>query len=165
MFAQVTAPEPEFINSYCILTSDATYDQLPKESGTLGKHENKVKKWGKLLGGAANVIGAGGMIGAATAGSVSGVINGVRVASTASSVASAAGTVSEVLLGIDGCVGVCLAAHLFGDESRLVQGTGSRAAKILGDERKRRPEGIAFQRAYNFHAGLFLHEVQQLQIC
>ena len=94
MFAQVTAPEPEFINSYCILTSDATYDQLPKESGTLGKHENKVKKWGKLLGGAANVIGAGGMIGAATAGSVSGVINGVRVASTASSVASAAGTVS-----------------------------------------------------------------------
>ena len=94
MFAQVTAPEPEFINSYCILTSDATYDQLPKESGVLGKHENKVKKWGKLLGGAANVIGAGGMIGAATAGSVSGVINGVRVASTASSVASAAGTVS-----------------------------------------------------------------------
>lgn len=94
MFAQVTAPEPEFINSYCILTSDATYDQLPKESGTLGKHENKVKKWGKLLGGAANVIGAGGMIGAATAGSVGGVINGVRVASAAGSVASAAGTVS-----------------------------------------------------------------------
>ena len=94
VFAQVTAPEPEFINTYCILTSDATYDQLPKESGTLGEHKNKVKKWGKLLGGAANVIGAGGMIGAATAGSVSGVINGVRVATTAGSVASAAGTVS-----------------------------------------------------------------------
>ena len=44
IFAQVTAPEPEFINSYCILTSDATYDQLPKESGTIGKHENKAKK-------------------------------------------------------------------------------------------------------------------------
>jgi hypothetical protein len=93
-FAQVTVSEPEFINTYCILTSDATYDQLPKESGTLGEHKNKVRKWGKLLGGAANVIGAGGMIGAATAGSVSGVINGVRVASTAGSVASAAGTVS-----------------------------------------------------------------------
>jgi len=91
---QVTAPEPEFINSYCILTSDATYDKLPKESGTLGKHESKTKKWGKLLGGAASVVGAGGMIGAATAGSVGGVINGVRVATTAGSVANAAGTVS-----------------------------------------------------------------------
>lgn len=34
------------------------------------------------------------MIGAATAGSVGGVINGIRVAGTAGSVASAAGTVS-----------------------------------------------------------------------
>ena len=56
LFAQVTAPEPEFINSYCILTSDATYAQLPKESGVLAKHENKAKKWGKLLGGAASVV-------------------------------------------------------------------------------------------------------------
>ncbi len=93
-FAQVTVSEPEFINTYCILTSDATYDQLPKESGTLGKHENKAKKWGKLLGGAASVVGAGGMIGAATAGSATGVINGIRVASTASNVAGMAGTVS-----------------------------------------------------------------------
>ena len=85
LFAQVTAPEPEFINSYCILTSDATYAQLPKESGVLAQHENKAKKWGKLLGGAASIVGAGGMIGAATAGSASGIINGVRVATTASS--------------------------------------------------------------------------------
>ena len=92
--AQVTVSEPEFINTYCILTSDATYDQLPKESGTLGQHQNKVKKWSKLLGGAARIVGAGGMIGAATAGSVGGVINGIRVAGTAGSVASAAGTVS-----------------------------------------------------------------------
>jgi len=94
LFAQVTVQEPEFINSYCILTSDATYAQLPKESGVLAQHENKAKKWGKLLGGAASIVGAGGMIGAATAGSASGIINGVRVATTASSVASAAGTVS-----------------------------------------------------------------------
>ena len=91
---EVTAPEPEFINSYCILTSDATYAQLPKESGTLGKHENKAKKWGKFLGGAASIVGAGGMIGAATAGSATGVINGIRVASAASNVAGVAGTVS-----------------------------------------------------------------------
>ena len=92
--AQVKVQEPEFINSYSILTTDTTFATLPKESGTLGQHQNKVKKWSKLLGGAANIVGAGGMIGAATASSVGGVINGIRVASTAGSVASAAGTVS-----------------------------------------------------------------------
>ena len=91
---EVKAVEPEFINSYCILTSDSTYATLPKESGSIGKHENKVKKWSKWIGGAADIIGAGGMIGAATAGSVGGVINGVRVMGGAAGVASAAGTVS-----------------------------------------------------------------------
>lgn len=93
-FAQVSVVEPEFINSYCILTSDSTFATLPKESGTIGKHENKVKKWSKWIGGAADIVGAGGMIGAATAGSVGGVINGVRVMGGAAGVASAAGTVS-----------------------------------------------------------------------
>ena len=76
---EVKVAEPEFINSYCILTSDSTFATLPKEQGTIGKHENKVKKWTKWIGGAADIVGAGGMIGAATAGSVGGVINGVRV--------------------------------------------------------------------------------------
>ena len=91
---ELKVAEPEFINSYCILTSDSTYATLPKESGTIGKHENKVKKWSKWIGGAANIVGAGGLIGAATAGSVGGVINGVRVVGGAAGVASAAGTVS-----------------------------------------------------------------------
>lgn len=95
-FAQVTVEEPEFINNYCILTSDSTFATLPKESGIIGKHENKVKKWAKFLGGAADIVGAGGMIGAATAGSVNGVINGVRVMGGAAGVASAAGTVSNL---------------------------------------------------------------------
>lgn len=95
-FAQVTVPEPEFINNYCILTSDSTFTTLPKESGTIGKHENKTKKLTKWIGGAANVIGAGGVIGAATAGSASGVINGVRIAGGAIGVSSAAGTVSNL---------------------------------------------------------------------
>ena len=95
--AQVTVSEPEFINTYCILTSDATYDQLPKESGTLGQHQNKVKKWSKLLGGAANIAGAAGGIGAiasANSGSVSGVMTGVSVMGTASNVGGVASTVS-----------------------------------------------------------------------
>ena len=93
-FAQVTAPEPEFINSYCILTSDSTFAALPKESGTLGKHENKARKWSKIIVLAASIAGAGGMIGVATAGSMTGVINGVRVIGAAGGVASAASTVS-----------------------------------------------------------------------
>ncbi len=96
-FAQVTAPEPEFINSYCILTSDATYDQLPKESGIIGTHKSKAKKWGKLIGGVASVAGAAGSIGAigaAHSGSLSGLTTGVKVMSTANSVGSAADIVS-----------------------------------------------------------------------
>ena len=93
-YAQVRVSEPEFINSYCILTSDSTFATLPKESGTIGKHENKVKKWAKWIGGAAEVVGAGGLVGAATASSFSGAINGVRVMGGAAGVASAAGTVS-----------------------------------------------------------------------
>ena len=91
---EVKVAEPEFINSYCILTSDSTFATLPKESGTIGKHQNKVSKWSKIVGGAADIVGAGGMIGAATAGSVGGVINGVRVMGGAAGVANAAGTVS-----------------------------------------------------------------------
>lgn len=93
---EVTAPEPEFTNSYCILTSDATYDRLPKESGTIATHENKTKKWSKIIGGAASIAGAGGLLGMATAGSATGVINGVRVIGAASSVGSAANTVSSL---------------------------------------------------------------------
>ena len=91
---EVKVAEPEFINSYCILTSDSTFATLPKESGAIGKHQNKVSKWSKIIGGAADIVGAGGMIGAATAGSVGGVINGVRVMGSAAGVANAAGTVS-----------------------------------------------------------------------
>ena len=91
---ELKVAEPEFINSYCILTSDSTFATLPKESGAIGKHQNKVSKWSKIIGGAADIVGAGGMIGAATAGGVGGVINGVRVMGSAAGVANAAGTVS-----------------------------------------------------------------------
>lgn len=93
-FAQVTAPEPEFINSYNILTSDSTYAVLPKENGSLGKHQNKVKKWSKIIGGASQLAGAAGVFGMATAGSASGVISGARVVGSAASVGSAADAVN-----------------------------------------------------------------------
>ena len=91
---EVRVPEPEFVNSYYVLTSDSTCVALPKESGKLGKHENNARKLGKWLGGAAELVGAGGLLGAATSSSVGGVINGIKVANTASNVANVAGTVS-----------------------------------------------------------------------
>lgn len=94
-FAQeVRVAEPEFINSYHILTSDSTYATLPKENGTLGKHENKTRKWTKIIGGVSQVAGAAGVLGMATAGSVGGVVNGARVVGSAASVGSAADAVN-----------------------------------------------------------------------
>lgn len=100
-FAQVTVQEPEFINSYCILTSESTYDVLPKENGDIQKHQNKVSKFAKIAGAASRIGGAAGMLGIATAGSVSGVMTGVRVMGTASSVGSVA-SAADVLAGVEG---------------------------------------------------------------
>ena len=63
---ELKVPEPEFVNSYCVLTSDSTYAILPKESGTIGKHQNKVSKWSKVLGNVAQFAGAAGVVGMAT---------------------------------------------------------------------------------------------------
>ena len=48
---EITIAEPEFINCYCILTSDSTYETLPKENGDIQKHQNKVSKFAKIAGG------------------------------------------------------------------------------------------------------------------
>ncbi len=93
---EVKVSEPEFINSYCILTSDSTFATLPKESGSIGKHENKVSIWTKIINKATDVVSAGGMIGVATAGSVGGVVKGIKVMGAASGVSSAASSVSAL---------------------------------------------------------------------
>lgn len=93
-FAQVTVAEPEFVNSYCILTSDSTYATLPKESGAIGKHQNKISKLSKIAGNASLLGAAGGLIGMSTAGSVSGVVTGARVVGAASSIGTAASAVN-----------------------------------------------------------------------
>lgn len=92
-------PEPEFINSYCILTSDSTYDALPKENGIIGKHENKAKgllnKIGKVANVASSASGLGAIIGA-NAGNLNGALTGIRVASTASGVSDIAHSTSAL---------------------------------------------------------------------
>lgn len=102
--AQVKVSEPEFINSYCVLTSDSTYDVLPKENGTIGKHENKAKSVLGKIGKVANVVSAGGALGAmvgVNAGNISGALTGLKAAGTASSISNAASSVS-VLAGYAG---------------------------------------------------------------
>lgn len=88
---QITAPEPEFIGSYCMLTSDSTYVVLPKENGKVEKHQNKFSKFSKI---------AGGMVGLST-GSMSGLETGVRVMGTAAGVGLAADAVNT-LAGVEG---------------------------------------------------------------
>lgn len=97
---QVTAQEPEFINSYCVLTSDSTYDILLKESGKIEKHQSKFSKISKIAGAVSDLGFAGGMIGAST-GSWSGLQTGVRVMGTAAGVGSAADAVNT-LAGVEG---------------------------------------------------------------
>lgn len=97
---QVTAQEPEFINSYCVLTSDSTYDILPKESGKIEMHQSKFSKISKIAGAVSDLGFAGGMIGAST-GSWSGLQTGVRVMGTAAGVGSAADAVNT-LAGVEG---------------------------------------------------------------
>jgi hypothetical protein len=100
-YAQVTVSEPEFVNSYCILTSESTYDILPKENGEIQKHQNKVSKWAKIAGAASRVAGAAGVLGAATSSSMSGVMTGAKVVGAASSVSSAA-SAADILAGAEG---------------------------------------------------------------
>lgn len=97
---KVTAPEPEFINSYCVLTSDSTFAILPKESGKVEKHQSKFSKFSKIAGAVSDLGFAGGMIGAST-GSVSGLITGARVMGTAAGVGVAADAVNN-LAGVEG---------------------------------------------------------------
>ncbi len=98
--AQVTVTEPEFVGTYYHLTSDSTFAVLPKENGTVKKHENKVSKWAKLAKGASSLAGAAGLVGIGT-GSVSGMMTGARVMTTASGIGDVASTVST-LAGIRG---------------------------------------------------------------
>lgn len=92
--AQVKVTEPEFINTYCILTSDSTYERLPKENGTIGKHQNKVKTFAKIASKVGDIASAGGAIITGTSSSLGGALTGLRTMTTAHGISSAADAVS-----------------------------------------------------------------------
>lgn len=98
-FAQ-NQPEPEFVNSYCILTSDSTFDVLPKENGIVEAHQNKFSKLSKIAGTVSDLGFAGGMV-SGSAGSMSGLATGIKVMGTAAGVSSAADAVNA-LAGVEG---------------------------------------------------------------
>ena len=52
IFSANPIKEPEFINSYCIMTSDDSFESLPREIGTIKRHENIVSN---ATGGVGNV--------------------------------------------------------------------------------------------------------------
>lgn len=91
---QITVPEPEFVNSYYLLTSDSTYAELPKENGILKKHTSLASRIGKIAGHAADIAGAAGGIGAMTSSSVGGMVDGIRVMGTAANVSNAADAIT-----------------------------------------------------------------------
>lgn len=86
--AQVKVAEPEFVGSYCLLTSDSTASPLPKEIGQLKEHKTKAEIFSKV----ASAVGSvGTSVGVATmglGGSVGAITTGARVISTAGSVES-----------------------------------------------------------------------------
>lgn len=96
---EVSVPEPEFINSYCILTSDSTLETLPKENGMIGKHETKTKGLLNKISKVADVASSAGALGAvigANAGNLSGAVAGVKVLTTAGSVGDVASSASAL---------------------------------------------------------------------
>lgn len=102
--AQVTVPEPEFLNSYCILTSDSTYEILPKENGSIGDHQTKAKNAMKAVGKVANLAAATGGLGAIVgmnSGNIDGLVNGLKTTTTSLGV----GMVANAASGLAGATG------------------------------------------------------------
>ncbi|MCM1489895.1 MAG: hypothetical protein NC095_03605 [Muribaculum sp.] len=98
--ADLKVGEPEFVNSYIHLTSDSTFNKLPKETGSFKKHESKFGKIAKVAGSVADVAGTA-AVGAAWGGSVKGTLTGLQAMNAASGVANTASSLN-LLAGYEG---------------------------------------------------------------
>lgn len=92
----VSVPEPEFVNSYYMLTSDSTYAELPKENGSVKKHVSLGARIGKIASHVADVGAAAGGIGVYTSNSIGGVVDGIKVMGTAANVGDAANAITNL---------------------------------------------------------------------
>ena len=98
---QITVEEPEFVGTYCILTSDSTCAVLPKESGTIKKHQSKFSRLAKVVSAVATVGGAVGGIVGVNAGSFGAFEAGMKTMGTAANVGEMADA-ADVLAGAEG---------------------------------------------------------------
>lgn len=155
-----TVSEPEFINTYCILTSDSTADVLPKENGEIGEHVNKTRgllnKISKVASVASAAGGLGAMIGA-NAGSVSGVMTGLKAMGTASSVGDVASSASALA----GYAGMDVIFR--GKSSSYVYASDGNDIRIIvkGEDNEVDPLGI--YRIVRFHATKKERRIQWLE--
>jgi len=94
--AQITVAEPEFVNSYCILTSDSTLAVLPKENGTIGKGKNKAQKASEIAGAASGVVAGAGILSSLSSKTkvLKGALKLLKLGRGASEIAGAAGTLA-----------------------------------------------------------------------
>ena len=153
----ITAQEPEFVNTYCILTVESSWDVLPKETGEIQKHQNKVSKFAKIAGAASRLGGAAGLLGVSTAGSVSGVVTGVRVMGTAASVSEAADAANALA----GAVGMDI-VFKGGNSSYLVKdSSGGIRLLIKAEDNERDPMDI--YRIVRFNSSKKERRIQWLQ--
>lgn len=102
--AQVTVPEPEFIDSYNILTSDSTMEALPRENGSIEKHQTKSRNLLGRIGKVADLTAAAGGLGAIVglnSGNFDGAVKGLKTMTTAAGVSHVASKASA-LAGAEG---------------------------------------------------------------
>ena len=58
----ISTNEPEFINSYCIMTSDDSFVVLPKENGTIKSHQNIVSNASEGVGNVSSSVTTAGAL-------------------------------------------------------------------------------------------------------
>lgn len=155
--AQVTVAEPEFINSYCILTSDSTYATLPKESGSVAEHQNKVSKLAKIAGGVSRVASSAGLLGMSVAGSTSGLITGARVFGAAAS----AGNVADAVDGLAGASGMDI-VFKGGKSSYVVEKNGEDIRLLIKGE-KNEQDPMELYRIVRFKASKKDRRIQWME--
>lgn len=86
--AQVKVTEPEFVGSYCLLTSDSTVSPLPKEIGQLKEHKTKAGLLSKVASAVGQVGSSVGTVAMGLGGSVDAIATGAKVVTAASNVES-----------------------------------------------------------------------------
>lgn len=135
---QVTAAEPEFVGTYCILTSDSTAAVLPKESGSIKKHQNKVSRWAKIAGVAASVGSAVGGIVGVNAGSIGALETGIKTMGTAANV----GQIADAADALAGAEGMDIVFD--GGKSAYTVPKGMKSVRLLirGDDNEQDPMGL-----------------------